>query len=86
MFAPCEVIRNQTFCWFRNPESRVLESGIQTVESGIQITEESGIQSPGCSGIRSCFINLEKTNIKNIANHLLFYLTPGNMFRLFQVS
>jgi hypothetical protein len=51
------------------------------VESGIQITEESGIKSPGRSGIRSCFINLEKKhkNIKNIVNHLLFYLTPGNM-------
>jgi hypothetical protein len=66
-----------------------LESGIRTEESGIQITEESGIQSPGRSGIHSCLINLEKThkNIKkNIVSHLLFYLTAGNMFRLFQVS
>jgi hypothetical protein len=61
LIAPCEVIRNpeSNFFWFRYPESGVLESGIQTVESGIQITEESGIQSPGRSGIY-CFINLEK--------------------------
>jgi hypothetical protein len=78
MFAPCDVIRNPTFFWFRNPEYGVLESGIQAVKSGIQITEESGIQSPGSSEIH-CFINLEK-NTHICCNHIWSYFTGPDSF------